>query len=80
MTIQLPTSVEMVIHQLADLLEISSSELAPSDDLFIAGLDSIRLMLLVDRWSALGMDLDPGDLLNDPTPRGFWEAIQRAGS
>lgn len=67
MSVQLPTNVGMVVHQLADLLEIPSSELTPSGDPFIAGLDSARLMLLIDRWSAFGLVLDSADLLNDPT-------------
>lgn len=80
MDMTLPTDVETVVSQLAEVMEIAPDELAPDDDLFIAGLDSVRLMLLIDRWSALGVDLDPTQLLYDPTPRGFWEAIKHAAA
>ena len=77
---EVPTNLDEVIDQICGILDDPPASLAGTDDLFVAGLDSIRLMLLTDRWSESGVDVDPIDLLSDPTPAGFWAAIQKASA
>lgn len=75
---RLPASVDEVVEQISEVLNLPPGELSARDDLFIVGLDSLRLMLLTDRWASVGAVLDPVDLLEDPTPAGVWEAIKNA--
>lgn len=50
----------------ATILEISESELDLDADLSDLGLDSIRLMTLVDRWRGDGFDVDFVTLASGP--------------
>ena len=80
MDTRLPADMESVVAQLAGVLGVPPEDLAADDDLFIAGLDSVRPVMLIDRWAALGLDLDPAQLLDDPTPRGFWKVMKHTGA
>ena len=53
--------------QLADLLEIPADELAADDNLLDHGLDSIRIMSLVDVWRESGVEVGFIELAEDPT-------------
>ncbi|GAB3893145.1 phosphopantetheine-binding protein [Kibdelosporangium lantanae] len=53
--------------QLADLLEIPPDQLADDDNLVDHGLDSIRIMSLVDVWREAGTDVSFIDLAEQPT-------------
>lgn len=45
----IPTSLDQLIDQIRETLGSPNEPLAADDDLFTAGLDSIRLMHLTDR-------------------------------
>lgn len=51
----------------ADVLGIHPDEIAADDNLIDLGLDSIRLMSLVERWSAAGVAVDFAELAEHPT-------------
>lgn len=42
----------------AGILGLEASELGEEDDLLAQGLDSIRLMMLVEHWRAQGLEPD----------------------
>ncbi len=48
------------------------------DDLFEAGLDSVRAMALIDRIGDRGIELDMVDLLAQPTLRGLRDRVRTA--
>ncbi|WP_028311813.1 isochorismatase family protein [Derxia gummosa] len=50
----LPASLDALRAEVAALLDLPSDELGADDNLLDAGLDSIRLMALVERWRAAG--------------------------
>jgi aryl carrier-like protein len=47
-------SEQQVVADVAGALGVLPSELSEVDDLFDAGLDSIRLMALIEKWRAAG--------------------------
>jgi bifunctional isochorismate lyase/aryl carrier protein len=72
MTVGLPTSAAALQAQIADLLDELADSFGPDDDLIDVGLDSIRLMTLVERWRSGGVRLDFADLAEQPTVNGWW--------
>jgi len=63
--------------QLADLLEIPADELADDDNLLDHGLDSIRIMSLVDVWRSAGVEVSFVDLAEEPT-LAHWRTLLTA--
>jgi aryl carrier-like protein len=63
--------------QLADLLEIPADELADDDNLLDHGMDSIRIMALVDAWRDAGVEVSFVDLAEEPTI-AHWRALLTA--
>ncbi|GAA3046478.1 phosphopantetheine-binding protein [Actinokineospora globicatena] len=53
--------------QVAALLEVPPTTLADHDNLLDHGLDSIRVMSLIETWRATGTDLTFADLAETPT-------------
>lgn len=51
----------------AHILEVDAEGLSPNGSLFDAGLDSVRLMVLIERWRAKGYTADLLDLAETPT-------------
>ncbi|BBG01156.1 MULTISPECIES: SIP domain-containing protein [Pseudonocardia] len=51
----------------------------PAEDLLDLGIDSVRLMLLVERWQSAGFDVDLVGLAERPTLAG-WLELLRAGA
>ncbi|WP_131732593.1 non-ribosomal peptide synthetase [Actinomadura formosensis] len=54
-------------RDVAELLYLSPDELAEDQDLFAMGLDSVRLLALVERWREHGVDVSLIDLAERPT-------------
>nr|WP_236952449.1 phosphopantetheine-binding protein [Kibdelosporangium phytohabitans] len=63
--------------QLADLLEIPADQLADDDNLLDHGLDSIRIMSLVDAWRESGVEVGFIELAEEPTLAN-WRALLAA--
>lgn len=59
-------SIDRLRADLAEVLEIQEHEIGADDDLLDLGLDSIRLMSLVQRWADAGGGADFGELAERP--------------
>lgn len=62
---------EDVRADVAEMLYWGPDEGAENADLFEAGLDSIRLLTLIERWRAAGVDVSFVELAEKPT-LGDW--------
>ena len=55
-----------VLADTARILDIDVDELDPSASLVDQGLDSVRLMALVEQWRSAGIEVAFGDLASAP--------------
>lgn len=67
----MPTSYAAFAREVAGLLEVDASELGADDSLLDWGLDSIRLMSLVERLRNAGIEVSFEQLAEQPTLRSF---------
>jgi bifunctional isochorismate lyase/aryl carrier protein len=63
----------------AEILGIDPGELEPGDNLIDAGLDSIRVMMLIERWRAAGAEIGFAELAEVPTLAGWHALLGTAG-
>ncbi|GAB2547818.1 phosphopantetheine-binding protein [Nocardia heshunensis] len=70
-----PLTFDRVRSDIADELFLDPGELAPTADLFAAGLDSVRVLSLVERWRAAGCEIGFMDLLEQPTLDAWWRLL-----
>ncbi|MEV6599794.1 phosphopantetheine-binding protein [Actinoplanes sp. NPDC051346] len=75
MTTGLPSSAAALQAQIAEVLGEPADSFGPDDDLLDVGLDSIRLMTLVERWRAGGLRVGFIDLAEQPTVNGWWSLM-----
>lgn len=63
----------------ADVAELLADDLPLGDDenLLDRGLDSIRMMTLIERWSAAGAEVTFPDLAERPTIGDWWELLNK---
>lgn len=66
---------DRVRADLADLLDLPVAELTEESNLLDLGLDSVRLMSLVERWRAEGAEIDFVDLASDPELGAWFEVL-----
>ncbi|MER8097570.1 phosphopantetheine-binding protein [Streptomyces goshikiensis] len=69
-----PLTLDRLIQDVADVLYAEPADISPDEDLLDQGLDSIRLMTLVERWRAEGARISFVDLAERPTLRE-WAAL-----
>lgn len=69
---------EGMCQQVADLLDVSPSELTNTDDLISMGLDSIRLMHLVEEWRRDGLEVNFMALAEKSTLSDWWNLISES--
>lgn len=69
-----PLTAEAIRAQVAEVLGEQASEIGLHEDLVEHGLDSIRLMSLVESWRERGMDVSLVDLAEVPTVSA-WAAL-----
>lgn len=73
-------SAARVRADVAELLGCSPEEIDPRENLFDRGLDSVRVMSLVERWRAAGAtELEFPDLAEQPE-LGHWLNLLTGGS
>ncbi|MGZ2357151.1 phosphopantetheine-binding protein [Streptomyces sp. 372A] len=73
-------SPERVRADIAELLGCEPGEIAPDENLVDLGLDSMRIMVLVERWRAAGATaLEFPDLFERPE-LGHWQALLAGGA
>lgn len=72
----LPLSLEALRAQVSAVLQFEPNELLLDDNLLHAGLDSIRLMTLVERWQKAGRQFSFLQLGAKPTLLDWWNILQ----
>jgi aryl carrier-like protein len=72
----LPDILDQLRSDLAELLdEGDAASIAADESLFDRGLDSVRLMMLVERVQQRGVPVTFGDLAEQPTLRAWVSLI-----
>lgn len=67
---------QQLIGDVAAALGVDPAELAEDTNLLDAGLDSVRIMSLVEKWRSAGHeDIDFPTLASDPTLSSWLEAL-----
>ncbi|CCH30015.1 phosphopantetheine-binding protein [Actinosynnema sp. NPDC047251] len=67
-----------VRDQIAAVLDIPATEIADDDNLLDHGLDSVRVMSLVESWRAGGASVAFVDLAETPTVEAWTELLSRS--
>ncbi|MBF6123939.1 phosphopantetheine-binding protein [Nocardia brasiliensis] len=70
-----PLTYAAVRADIADVLYLAPDELTDTEDLFAAGLDSVRLMGLIERWKKRGAAPAFVDLAEHPTLAAWWPLL-----
>lgn len=65
----------LVREQVAELLQEAPSTIGESDNLIDRGLDSVRLMSLVERWRRFGAEVAFVELAEHPTLKDWWRLL-----
>lgn len=73
MTVPTLTAAQ-VRADVAELLQSDPSSIALDDNLFDLGLDSVRVMTLIERWRTAGAAVEFPDLAEQPE-LGHWQAL-----
>ncbi|MDF0531177.1 phosphopantetheine-binding protein [Tsukamurella sp. 8F] len=73
---EFPLTRESVVADIAEVLGVERQAVTGGTDLIDHGLDSIRTMYLVEKWQALGVDIQFFDLVDDSTVDGWWRALE----
>ena len=71
----LPSTPAALRAEVAALLAVPASDLPDDDNLLYSGLDSIRLMSLVERWRRAGSTISFVELAEQPTLRQWWALL-----
>ncbi|MEU9862516.1 phosphopantetheine-binding protein [Streptomyces sp. NPDC047971] len=71
---QQPFTLRRLRRDVADVLYVEAEDIDPEESLLDQGLDSIRLMALVETWRADGAELGFVELAERPTLRD-WAAL-----
>ncbi|MFC9342237.1 phosphopantetheine-binding protein [Streptomyces sp. NPDC057020] len=66
---------ERLTRDVADVLYVDPSEVEPAESLIEQGLDSIRLMTLVEGWRAEGAEIGFVALAERPTLDAWFELL-----
>ncbi|MFD5557078.1 phosphopantetheine-binding protein [Streptomyces sp. NPDC127068] len=74
-----PLSPERVRADVAELLGCDPAEIAPEEDLVNYGLDSMRIMVLVERWRDAGATTLEFPDLAERAELGHWTALLTGG-
>ncbi|TDD77936.1 phosphopantetheine-binding protein [Actinomadura rubrisoli] len=72
-----PLTPERIRADVADVLSVRADDLTDDARLTDQGLDSIRLMTLIERWRAEGVDVEIVDLAERPTVAQWVERLAR---
>ncbi|GAA2792160.1 phosphopantetheine-binding protein [Saccharopolyspora taberi] len=65
-----------VREEVAELLFAEPDELTDDENLIDFGLDSVRIMTLVERWRGLGVQVTFADLAERPTLADWWAVLE----
>jgi bifunctional isochorismate lyase / aryl carrier protein len=70
-----PTSYAQLHQQLAAAMEIAPEHLDGRQDLFLSGLDSMRLVALLENWQRAGTAVNLADLMADACLNSWWRLL-----
>ncbi|MFI7357793.1 phosphopantetheine-binding protein [Streptomyces avidinii] len=73
-----PFTLDRLVRDVADVLYTEPADVCLEEDLLDQGLDSIRLMSLVEKWRAEGARISFVDLAERPTLRQWAELLTPA--
>ena len=76
----LPASLAELRLQVGNLLQMTPQDVFDDDNLLYAGLDSVRLMHLLERWRRAGAELNFVEMAQNPTLNQWWNLISRSQS
>ncbi|MGP4017119.1 phosphopantetheine-binding protein [Saccharopolyspora sp. 5N708] len=68
-------TLEDVRAQVAELLYEDPAELSDEENLIDWGLDSVRIMTLVEKWRRQGVQITFADLAERPTLAEWWAVL-----
>lgn len=68
-------TLQLVRQQVANLLDEASADINDEEDLTELGIDSIRMMSLVEKWRSMGADITFMKLAKRPTISGWWSLL-----
>lgn len=68
-------TLQLVRQQVAALLDEAPSDIDDSENLVDKGLDSIRIMSLVEKWRSIGVDVTFMKLAKGPTISNWWSLL-----
>ncbi|ONG44617.1 phosphopantetheine-binding protein [Pseudoroseomonas deserti] len=80
MTEHTPLTRSQMRDDIAKLLRMPAGEIGDDDDLGDLGLDSMRAMALLQRWTEGGLPLDFAEMAERPSLAAWWAAAERAQS
>ncbi|WP_199740266.1 phosphopantetheine-binding protein [Saccharopolyspora rhizosphaerae] len=69
-------TLDAVREQVAELLYEDPAELGDDEDLLDWGLDSVRIMTLVEQWRKQGVQVTFADLAERPTLADWWKVLE----
>lgn len=64
-----------IVRDVAEVLSMRAEQLGEDTDLADEGLDSVRLMMLVEQWRADGADADFAELAQEQTINAWVEVL-----
>lgn len=70
-----PLTLEQVRADVAELLYQNPNEVDDSADLLASGLDSVRILSLVEQWREAGVDISFIELAEVPTLTAWWTLL-----
>lgn len=68
-------TLQLMRQHVAELLGESGADIDDNEDLIDRGLDSIRMMSLVEQWRSMGVEATFMKLAKKPTISGWWELL-----
>jgi bifunctional isochorismate lyase / aryl carrier protein len=70
---------DQVRADVAELLYQDPSDVDEGADLLTEGLDSVRILSLVERWRAAGAEISFIELAESPTLAAWWRLLSGTG-
>lgn len=71
-------TLQLVRQQVAELLDEEPLNINDDEDLTDRGLDSIRIMRLVEKWRVIGFNVTFMKLIKRPTIASWWSLLSNS--